>query len=111
MLNRPLSNYAARPQLANELISEFNGSSYVAFYKQPAKLHVTQDARFDVTHEPGSPVQISGIYECQGCGREYSLNEGTPFPPQNHHQHTQAHGPIRWRLLVWSDGRALDNRQ
>jgi hypothetical protein len=22
------------------------------------------------------------------------------FPPQNHHQHNPAQGPIRWRLLI-----------
>ena len=55
---------------------------------------------FDVLHTPGTIVPHSGIYECRWCGDEIACNRGTPFPPQNHHQHTNWRLPIRWRLLV-----------
>jgi hypothetical protein len=51
-------------------------------------------------HGPSDPVPMSGIYKCQGCKKEVTCNEGDKFPPQNHHQHTEAQGPIRWRLNV-----------
>ena len=64
--------------------------------------HSTSDA-YDKVYGPGAPVPYSGIYRCQGCGREIASNEGNPFPPQNHHQHAVAQGAIRWRLVVWAD--------
>ncbi len=52
------------------------------------------------TYVPGDAVPVSGIYICLGCSREITSNEDDPFPPQNHHQHTQAQGLIRWKLNV-----------
>lgn len=52
------------------------------------------------TYEPGDTVPVSGIYICLGCNREVTSNESDPFPPQNHHQHTQGQGRIRWKLNV-----------
>jgi hypothetical protein len=51
-------------------------------------------------YNPGDTVPVSGIYRCLGCKREITSNEIDPFPPQNHHQHTQAQGAIRWKLNV-----------
>ncbi|MGN6478776.1 protein L [Luteibacter sp.] len=55
------------------------------------------------TYHTGETVPVSGIYRCEGCGREDCCNENDPFPPQNHHQHTVAQGKIRWRLNVRAD--------
>jgi hypothetical protein len=52
------------------------------------------------TYSPNDQVPVSGIYRCLGCGREVTCNDPDHFPPQNHHQHTQAQGTIRWRLNV-----------
>lgn len=51
-------------------------------------------------YKPGQEVPVSGIYRCTGCGREVTSNHPDPFPPQNHHTHTEAQGAIRWRLNV-----------
>lgn len=51
-------------------------------------------------YEPGEAVPVSGIYRCLGCNREVTSNDGEPFPPQNHHQHTKEQGSIRWKLNV-----------
>lgn len=66
------------------------------------KLH---SAAFDETHEPGVEAPYAGIYECAGCGREIAIAGGHRLPPQNHHQHSQSEGPIRWRLIVYADHR------
>lgn len=52
---------------------------------------------------PGEEVPVSGIYRCEGCGREIASNKQDPFPPQNHHQHTTAQGKISWELNVRTD--------
>ena len=49
---------------------------------------------------PAETVPTSGIYRCLGCKKEVTSNEGDPFPPQNHHQHSVAQGRIRWKLNV-----------
>jgi hypothetical protein len=52
------------------------------------------------TYDPGDNVPVSGIYRCVGCHREITSNAHDPFPAQNHHQHSQEQGRIRWRLNV-----------
>lgn len=52
---------------------------------------------------PSAKVPVSGIYKCLGCRKEITSNADDPFPPQNHHQHTQAQGEIRWHLIVRTD--------
>jgi len=59
-----------------------------------------QDA-FKIVHSPGQIVPFSGIYRCINCGDENACNKGTPFPPQNHHQHSPGK-PIGWKLLVFA---------
>jgi hypothetical protein len=75
----------------------------MAIYKHATYLTKSEDAAFDPNHSPGTPAPFSGIYRCMGCHREVASNEGQPLPPQNHHQHTQAQGTIRWRLVVYAD--------
>jgi hypothetical protein len=52
------------------------------------------------TYRPGELVPVSGIYRCDGCGREDACNEDDPFPPQNHRQHATSEGGVRWRLNI-----------
>jgi hypothetical protein len=51
-------------------------------------------------HAPAETVPLSGIYKCTGCKKEVTSNAGDKFPPQNHHQHSQTQGQIRWQLNV-----------
>jgi hypothetical protein len=75
----------------------------MAWYKNVNVLKQSNSDAYDKLHSPGSTVPHSGIYRCQGCGREIASNGGDPFPPQNHHQHATAQGTIRWRLIVFAD--------
>jgi len=74
----------------------------MALYKNSSYLASSNDAAFDVIHTPGTSTPHSGIYRCEGCGSEIASNAGNPLPPQNHHQHSQAQGTIRWRLIVYA---------
>ena len=78
----------------------------MAFYKHGNQLRQSASVEYDKTHTPGATVPHSGVYRCQGCGREIAANERDPFPPQNHHQHEYSQGAIRWRLIVYADGSA-----
>jgi hypothetical protein len=72
----------------------------MAIYQYVTHFVQMTNAEFDKVYEPGSTTPWSGIYRCQGCGREIVHTAGKPLPPQNHHQHTSTQGKIRWRLLV-----------
>jgi hypothetical protein len=77
----------------------------MAMYKYVQYLTKVDDPIFDEQNHPATAAPRSGIYRCMGCGREASSTEGNPLPPQSHHQHSQAQGPIRWRLIVYADHR------
>jgi hypothetical protein len=72
----------------------------MARYKYGQFLTHSESAIFDDLYRPGEDVPRSGLYRCEGCGREIAANKDEPLPPQNHHQHTRLQGRIRWRLLV-----------
>jgi hypothetical protein len=72
----------------------------MAYYKYPQLFTHLQSDEFDTLREPGSPAGWSGIYKCEGCGKEAVSTAGHPLPPQNHHQHTLGQGRIRWRIIV-----------
>jgi len=72
----------------------------MALYKYGNLLQYSNHPAFDQIHAPASATPYSGIYRCEGCGREISSTVGHPLPPQNHHQHTYTEGYIRWRLVV-----------
>ncbi len=75
----------------------------MAIYKYSHYLKASQDQAFDKVHEPGVKTPHSGIYGCEGCGKEVASNQGNPLPPQNHHQHQPQQGRIRWRLAVYAE--------
>jgi hypothetical protein len=72
----------------------------MAYYKYSQFLQQWQHDQFDQVFEPGMSTGWSGIYRCEGCGKEITSVTGHPLPPQNHHQHTSSQGRIRWRLIV-----------
>ncbi len=74
----------------------------MALYKYANLLTQSTDAAFDQQQPPGEAAPWSGIYRYPGCGREVAANERQPLPPQNHHQHSQAQGSIRWVLVVYA---------
>lgn len=57
---------------------------------------------FDEQYNPGDTCKHEGIYKCKGCGKEITLAKDKTFPPQNHHQHSQQQGSIRWNLFVYA---------
>jgi hypothetical protein len=72
----------------------------MAYFKYPKFFTQRSHQAFDTTSNPGQLTAYSGIYRCDGCGREITEVRGKPLPPQNHHQHTYAQGTIRWRLIA-----------
>jgi len=77
----------------------------MALYKYDTYVGKAQDAVFDEVRHPGVAAPLSGIYRCEGCGREAVSTESHPLPPQDHHEHTVAQGSIRWQLIVFADHR------
>lgn len=74
----------------------------MAYYKDLKHLTQYDGDMFKPIHSPGEKVTFSGIYRCVGCGKEISHNASVQLPPQNHHQHNQTEGAIRWQLIVWA---------
>lgn len=74
----------------------------MAYFKYDKYLSKYDNDMFDKLHKPGEQVTFSGVYRCEGCGKEISHNSSVSLPPQNHHQHTPAQGEIRWRMIVWA---------
>lgn len=72
----------------------------MALYKYPQFLQPSDLEVFDIVFEARTLTPRSGIYRCEDCGKEITSVSGRPLPPQSHHQHTQAQGKIRWRLIV-----------
>lgn len=72
----------------------------MAVYKYSQHLQQSNHQAFDQIHRPGDVTPFSGIYRCEGCGKNEVSASGHPLPPQNHHQHTPSQGSIRWRLAV-----------
>ena len=72
----------------------------MALYKNSNYLIASKDAAFDQINNPGASTRWSGVYKCEGCGKEITSIVGNTLPPQNHHQHTLYQGTIRWKLAV-----------
>jgi hypothetical protein len=77
----------------------------MALYKYSVYLETNTSEEFDKILNPGATTPHSGIYRCEGCGHEIASNADNPLPPQNHHQHTIAQGNIRWKMVVYSQGK------
>ncbi len=74
----------------------------MALYKYDKYLEKADQPEFDTLHKPGENCPHSGIYRCEACGDEIASNKDNPFPPQNHHQHVEKLGDIRWKLIIIS---------
>jgi hypothetical protein len=74
----------------------------MALYKYSQFIGHSDHASFDGTHKPGQLTPHSAIYRCTGCGKEIVSETNKPFPPQNHHQHTNAMVPILWQMIVFA---------
>jgi hypothetical protein len=77
----------------------------MALYRDKENVKLGSGEAFDSVHNPGASTPHSGLYRCTGCGAEIASNANQPFPPQNHHQHQQSQGAIRWQLLVYAEGK------
>jgi hypothetical protein len=77
----------------------------MAQYKHASYLENHDSEAFDRLHGPGDVTPHSGIYRCEGCGREIASNLGNPLPSQNGTQHDPSiHGTVRWRMIVHAEG-------
>lgn len=74
----------------------------MALYKHEQYLKKSDSPSFDNESKPGEAAPHSGIYRCMGCESEVASNQNQPLPPQNHHQHSQSQGAIRWKLVVYA---------
>jgi hypothetical protein len=75
----------------------------VATYEDTHHVRCVQHPAFQEVYPASARTPLSGIYRCDGCGRECVSIHYRPLPPEGHHQHTPSQGPIRWRLLVYAD--------
>jgi hypothetical protein len=62
----------------------------MACYKYSHYLTNLSDPRFDSAHPPETAAPDTGIYKCQGCGKEVVAVAGDPLPASSHHQHSLA---------------------
>lgn len=69
-------------------------------YLKEAPVSLLGAVVWNTVHSIGDNVPVSGIYRCETCGDEITSNKGTPFPPQNTHQHPGSAANIGWRLIV-----------
>ena len=60
----------------------------------------TKMARNTKRPKAGTAAPFSGIYYCEACGGSITSLRSQSLPSQDHHPHTPAQGPVRWRLAV-----------
>ncbi len=75
----------------------------MATYQEDKFLTKIKNDAFDKDHEPGTDAPRAGIYRCMGCHREVGIATSHKLPPQNHHEHSEQQGKIRWRLVAYAD--------
>lgn len=76
----------------------------MAVYKYAYLLVQSANPRFDHVVGPGQEAVKSGIFRCQGCGREIAMVEGQRLPDATDHDHRAEHGTVRWCLAVAIQG-------
>jgi hypothetical protein len=76
----------------------------MALYKDQSDVARSDDEAFDNTYEPPATAPHSGIYKCVGCGREITAISRNPLPTEDHHEHTNGQGSVRWRMVVFAQG-------
>ena len=69
-------------------------------YRYPLYLQHSEHPAFEQVHQPSTPAPYSGIYRCEGCGKNATCVAGWVLPPSDHHLHVPEQGPIRWRLAA-----------
>ena len=77
----------------------------MALYKRSGYIIQSEDETFDEEYRPGAVATRAGIYRCSGCGREITSEQRKPLPSQDHHEHNESQGAIRWMLIVYADHR------
>lgn len=75
----------------------------MATYKSEDFLDKDESDEFDKLHLPGTVISFTGIYRCEGCGRELICGRGQALPLTNHHQHEDERLAVQWRLIVFAD--------
>ena len=78
----------------------------MAIYKDIKCLDVCNkesEGAFTKEFKPGDTPDHSGIFRCKGCGREVVAETSRTLPPQNHHQHNNSQGEVRWKMIVFAD--------
>lgn len=75
----------------------------MAKYKYAQFLNKSDSQAYDNLFSPGASCPNSGIFRCTGCGKEAACNKGDSLPPQNHHQHLESLGAIKWQLIVFAE--------
>jgi hypothetical protein len=51
----------------------------MAYFKYGQLFKHLENKEFDVIREPGTPAGWSGIYSCEGCGREAVSTQGHSY--------------------------------
>ncbi len=74
----------------------------MAIYKYARYLSRSLHSVFDRTHAPGEEARHSGIYRCDGCGREIVAGALQRLPAAGDHAHAPTQGAVRWRLVVYA---------
>jgi hypothetical protein len=100
---RRLDSWSSGIPFSRAVVQQRQQERRMATYKVDKYVTQNNSTAFDHDYQPGQQPPHSGIYKCMGCGHEIVAEEARSFPPQNHHQHTQQQGRIRWRLIVYAE--------
>lgn len=80
----------------------------MAFYRHPELLTQFYHDHFETIFEPTQSTPWSGIFRCEGCGKEIVHVSEKPLPGWDDHKHSFQQGWIRWRLIVAGGGSFAD---
>jgi hypothetical protein len=74
----------------------------MTYYKYSYFLMYEDGPQYEETFKASTAAPCSGIYYCEACGASITAHRSRLLPPQQHHLHARAQGPVRWRLAVKS---------